>query len=74
VESETLRLSLFIKHDHQSAGLSFGSASLGVAKLLSFRFTRAFSARFSCRARCFCRFVKVVREVPAMWMVDFLAL
>jgi len=36
VEIEPLRLTLFIKRDHQiSNGLSFHSASLGVAKLFS---------------------------------------
>src|SRR6516164_10467086 len=40
VEIEPLRLTLFIKRDHQiSNGLSFHSASLGVAKLFPFCFT-----------------------------------
>ena len=40
VEIETLRLTLFIKRDHQiSAGLGFQSISLGVAKLSPFCFT-----------------------------------
>jgi len=40
VEIETLRLTLFIKRDHQiSNGLSFQSISLGVAKLFPLCFT-----------------------------------
>jgi hypothetical protein len=43
VEFETLRLTLFIKRDNQiSNGLSFNSASLGIAKLLPFCFALRF--------------------------------
>ena len=66
VEIEPLRLTLFIKRDHQiSSGLSFHSASLGVAKLYPFCFTLRLPSPLLLP---YPLFVKIVREVPAIWI------
>jgi len=66
VEIETLRLTLFIKRDHQiSNGLSFQSISLGVAKLFPLCFTLRLPSPLLLP---YPLFVKIVREVPAIWI------
>ena len=67
VEIEPLRLTLFIKRDHQiSNGLSFHSASLGVAKLFPFCFTLRLLSPLLLPCPLFLSLREGVREVPAI--------
>jgi len=71
VEIETLRLTLFIKRDHQiSASLSFRSASLGVFKLFSFCFTLSFLSPLLLPGPLFLSLREGCTRGSCHWMLD----